>query len=147
MKIMQLSTSSICVRKDLDSIVKQEIKFPFIFFYEFFSILSLVSNIIEKQIKFFQIDCLNGGQSILTDFGSEISISGSSCRFSQPHIIDVYIPHTKFPIYVNVTDPRSKMGDTFTRIQHLNKVVMHTKYAIQILLHTQKLDTIASYIC
>ena len=50
--------------------------------------------------------------------------------YYHPGSIDVYIPHAKFPIYVNVQDTRYKMGDTFARMQHFNKVVIQTKYTI-----------------
>ena len=32
--------------------------------------------------------------------------------------------------YINVQDPRSKMGDTFARMQHFDKVTIHTNYTI-----------------
>ena len=31
---------------------------------------------------------------------------------------DVYVPHTKYSIYINVKDPRSKVGDTFSVRSH-----------------------------
>ena len=45
---------------------------------------------------------------------------------------DVYVPHTKYSIYINVKDPRSKVGGTFQRhfynVQHLSKIALHNRY-------------------
>ena len=35
-----------------------------------------------------------------------------------------------FPMYISVQDPRSKIGGTFTSLQHFNKVIIHDEYAI-----------------
>ena len=90
--------------------------------------LSCVPVVLEPLSQWLSILCPNGlGSIVPVDLYSVSQWSWTHCP-SGSGCIDVYIPHTKFPIYVNVQDPRYKMGDTFTR--NFNEVALHTKYTI-----------------